>query len=257
LVDQEGVERLFFELASEDRFGILRELQKNSLRMQELARRLDLTATEAFRQLKRLSESRLVQRQPEGTYAITPLGKLVLELSSSLEFVFKNREYFLTHDIWRLPRQFVNRIAELSQTTLAMSAMKNVSEGERMAVEARQYMWGLTEEYLWGLTEGHRNRPVVSAVDELIHKGVKYKLLIPESQLRGLRSPRDRNVEIRGLPDIPASIALTEKEAIVCLRLVGGRMDYAGFLGKDPTFLDWVKGLFLYYWDKGKEASTR
>jgi len=28
-------------------------------------------------------------------------------------------------------------------------------------------------------------------------------------------------------------------------------MDYAGFFGKDPTFLNWVKELFLYYWDKG------
>jgi hypothetical protein len=29
-------------------------------------------------------------------------------------------------------------------------------------------------------------------------------------------------------------------------------MDYAGFVGKDPAFLNGVKDLFLFYWDKGK-----
>lgn len=47
-----GLEKLFFELASESRLGILRQLQKENLKMQEIARRLDITATEAFRQLE-------------------------------------------------------------------------------------------------------------------------------------------------------------------------------------------------------------
>jgi predicted transcriptional regulator len=59
---------------------------------------------------------------------------------------------------------------------------------------------------------------------------------------------------LRALFDIPAIIALTEKEAAICFRLIGGKMDYAGFIGKDPIFLNWVKDLFLYYWDKGKRA---
>ena len=49
--EESGLEKLFFELASESRLGILRELQKENLKMQEIARRLDVTPTEAFRQL--------------------------------------------------------------------------------------------------------------------------------------------------------------------------------------------------------------
>ena len=52
LENDEGVEKLFFELASESRLSILRELQIENLKMQEIARRLDVTATEAFRQLQ-------------------------------------------------------------------------------------------------------------------------------------------------------------------------------------------------------------
>ena len=47
----EGLDRLFFELASESRLSILCTLQTGGLRMQEIARRLNMTDTEASRQL--------------------------------------------------------------------------------------------------------------------------------------------------------------------------------------------------------------
>jgi len=112
LENEAGVEKLFFELASESRLSILRELQKENLKMQEIARRLDVTATEAFRQLQRLSEALLVQKQPLGTFALAEYGRLVLQLSSSLEFVSKHRNYFSTHNIMRLPSHFLNRLSE-------------------------------------------------------------------------------------------------------------------------------------------------
>ena len=101
--NDEGAEKLFFELASESRLSILRELRSQNLKMQEIARRLDVTATEAFRQLERLSAALLVQRQPDGTFAIAEYGKMVLQLSSSLEFANKHKDYFSTHDVMRLP----------------------------------------------------------------------------------------------------------------------------------------------------------
>ena len=246
--DDEGIEKLFFELASESRLSILRELQKENLKMQEIARRLDVTATEAFRQLQRLSEALLVQKQPEGTFTITEYGKLVLQLSSSLEFVFIHKEYFSTHDVWRLPYQFVNRIGELSQTNLIMDTMESINEGERMFIEA--------EQYAWGLAEGRVPELMGPIMNEQIRKGVKVRMLFLESFLPPNAIPPAKlpNLENRTLSDIPAIIALTEKEAATCFRLVGGRMNYAVFYGKDPIFLNWVKDLFLYYWDKGKRA---
>ena len=85
--DQEGLDKLFFELASESRLGILFELQTKNLKMQEVAQKLGLTHTEVFRQLQRLSEAMLIQKQPDGAYAITQNGKLLLEFSHSFEFV--------------------------------------------------------------------------------------------------------------------------------------------------------------------------
>jgi hypothetical protein len=49
---------------------------------------------------------------------------------------------------------------------------------------------------------------------------------------------RAQNVEVRVLPDIPVVIGLTENGAAMCFRFIEGRMDYAGFVGKDPAFLN-------------------
>ncbi len=88
--------------------------------MQEIARRLNVTATEACRQLERLSKASLIQRQPDGTFALTQYSKIVLPISLSLDFVSKYKEYFSTHYFMRLPCQFVNRVGEISEANLEM-----------------------------------------------------------------------------------------------------------------------------------------
>jgi predicted transcriptional regulator len=243
-----GVEKLFFELASESRLNIMRELQSKNLKMQEIARRLDVTATEAFRQLQRLSQELLVQKQPDGTFAIAEYGKLVLQLSSSLEFVSKHRHYFSTHDIMRLPPQFVNRLSELLHAELVMDTIKSLNKGEHALMEAEQYGWGIAE----GTVPEHMG-PIM---DQRVHKGLKLRFLIPENVYLGNVNPTvmARNLEVRCLSELPALVLLTEKEGSICFRQIGGRMDYAGFFGKHPDFLSWIKDLFLYYWEKGKRA---
>jgi predicted transcriptional regulator len=44
--NQESIEKLFFELASESRLGILRKLNEKNWKMNDVARKLDLTTTE-------------------------------------------------------------------------------------------------------------------------------------------------------------------------------------------------------------------
>ena len=113
--NEDGLDRLFFELPSESRLGILRELLTKNLRMQEVARRIDLTDTETCRQLQRLSDARLVQKQPDGTYSLTAYAKLVLNISSPMDFVSKFKEYFLEHEALSLPCEFRARFVELSR----------------------------------------------------------------------------------------------------------------------------------------------
>jgi predicted transcriptional regulator len=244
---QERIEKLYFELASESRLGILREINVAGGKMREIARKLDLTTTETFRQLQRLNEALLVQKQPNGDYAITEYGRFVLQLSSSFEFLYKHRHYFSTHDFRRLPYQFQNRIGELSSASLGIDTMENINLAERITREAEQFMWG-------GGVEQSLN--ISSILMESIPKGVKYKFLFPQRFInpRPLPPKMAGAIEWRSFEDLPVNIVLTEKEAGISFCLVGGKADYVGFAGKDPVFLGWVKDLFCYYWEKGKRV---
>ena len=77
-------------------------------------------------------------------------------------------------------------------------------------------------------------------------------MIIEENLLAKIPPIKMSNVEIRGVPEIPAILAATENDATVCFRFNDGRLDYGGFAGKGPQFLSWVKDLFMYYWQKGK-----
>jgi predicted transcriptional regulator len=89
---------------------------------------------------------------------------------------------------------------------------------------------------------------------ELVPKGVKCRSLFLEHLLpkQPLAPEVARGIELRIVDSFPVSLLMTEKEAGVGFSQVGGRADYAGFLGKDPVFLNWVRDLFLYYWEQGK-----
>ncbi|MBA7593015.1 hypothetical protein ES708_35224 [subsurface metagenome] len=142
----------------------------------------------------------------------------------------------------RLPYQFVNRIGELSKANLVLDTIENLNWGQRLYSEAEQYTWGLAE----GIIPESMN-PIM---DEKVRVGLDIRMLVPKTFV--IPPVTEQNIEVRGLSDVPVSIALTEKGAIVCFRFIEGRLDYAGFSGKDPVFLNWARDLFLYYWDIGK-----
>lgn len=246
LSEWEEMEQLFFELASENRLIILRLLQDESLRMQEVAQRLDVTATEAFRQLQRLSDVSLVERQSDGSYMITLYGRLALHLSASYEFISRHKAYFLNHDVRGLPTQFIDRIGELSGATLIMDSAESINSSVRIFLEADQYAYGVSE-------RGSGPNHVDPLIENQVLKGVHFKLIVPEEQLSSaLSQTDDKNIEVRGFTEPPVVIAMSEKEAAVCFRFTGGRIDYAGFFGKNQLFLNWTRDLFLHYWVKAK-----
>jgi predicted transcriptional regulator len=246
----EGIEKLFFDLASESRLGIIRELKEHNLKNNELSGRLDLTATEAFRQLQHLTEALLIQRLSDGTYTITNYGKLTMQLLQSLEFTFEHKEYFLNHDIWRLPYQFFNRIGELSKGTLCMDTIENMNRAGHMFSEAEKYAWAMGEKLLESLGP---------AMARPISKGVEFRFMGYERRLPNFNHVPGAtpHIEIRTPTDVPITIVCTEKEACICLPSTEGRMDYAAFHSKDQMFVNWARDLFLYYWDKANRATQK
>jgi predicted transcriptional regulator len=233
---------LFFNLSSKSRLDILQNIQNDTLRMNEIARKTDITATEASRQIQRLVEELIIQKQPDSAYILTNYGRLVLHFLPSLEFIFKHKQYFSIHDIWKLPYHFINRIGELSQGNLCTQVAETVNRIENMMKASNEYVWVLTDQAM--ITHS-------DAMNERISKGVKFRSLIHEKLID---SPQVRvfgkNVERRLISSIPALVVVTEKEAFFSLLSMDGKIDPSGFFGGDPIFMKWVTDLYLHYWDQ-------
>lgn len=216
-------------------------LKTETLKMHEIARKLDLTGTEAFRQLERLSESMLVQKQPEGTYSITNYGRLILQFFPPIEFSFKQRRYFLDHDFGRLPSEFISRFGEISKGILVSEIAEAMNKLEEMIIASEDHVYVITNQVL--TVHSH-------AMTQKLPEGVKFKSIIHERLLESsqLRVPAEKNVERQVLSEIPGILLATEKEAFFTLFTLKGEIGNSGFLGNDPLFLKWINDLFAYYW---------
>jgi len=242
----EELARFYFQLASESRLGILGELERKSLRMQEIAQKQNLTNTEVCRQLQNLSEALLIQKQPDGQYSLTNYGRLVLELSPAMQLAFKHRQYFLMHDFKRLPQSFISRLGELSKATLITELAEGINALAEMLKRSEQEIWLMSDQII----EGNSH-----LIAQRIAAGINLRSLVHERVLESplLSITTGNNVERRALPDIPGTIIITEKEAVVSLYTLGGKTDYTAFAGSDPAFIKWARDLFNHYWEQGEQ----
>lgn len=222
----------------------MRALSMDNLKMNEIARKIDITATEASRQIQRLQDELIIQKQTDGTYTLTNYGKLLLHFFPSLEFIFKHKQYFLSHDIWRLPPQFISRLGELSQGTLCTEMADTVNRIESMMRSSDDHVWVITDQVM----------AVHSyAMTERISKGVKLWSLVHERLINSSQvQVFGKNVDRRVLSSVPGLFVITEKEALVAMLTMDGKLDYAGFFGGDLSFMKWANDLFLYYWNQTK-----
>ena len=243
--DEDGMQKLFYELSSESRLSILRELQANTIKMQPLARKLDMTDTEAFRQLQRLSDAQLIQKNTNGVYSITQYGRLIMRLSNSFNFAYNHRELLLTRDILRLPEEFIDRIGELSGAEVSTNMFVIINGLEKIIERADEYVWAIAEKPIESVTETMHSH---------IAKGIKFRIMYSESliSLYPLVPGEQGIVERRTITDIPVTMIVTEKEAGLTFISMDKRSDYAAFRGTDTAFMRWVSDLFLHYWKLGK-----
>jgi len=210
--------------------------------MNELARRNDITATEASRQIQRLLDDAIISKQPDGAYTLTNYGKLFMHFFPTLEFISKHREYFLNHDVWRLPSPFISRLGELRSGVLCEQIAEVVDRIENMMQSAKAYVWVLTDQAV---------NVHINVMNEQVAKGVKFRSLIHErmlnsSQVRVL----GKGVERRVMPSIPALVVKTDKAAFLSLLSMDGALVHSGFFGSDPQFMGWVEDFYLYFWNR-------
>lgn len=242
---KEGLDKLFFELASENRLNILQEAQVSPLKMTEIARKLNMTDTETIRQLQRLSEASLIQKLPSGSYELTTYAKLVLDLSSSLGFVSRFREYFREHDAFGLPFEFRARLGELSGCKLISASVNHLNKTAEMFYQAKERI----DTVVVG------TKLFIDILRQRSQEGVKMRWLMQESFIPNAPSALSswkKIPEIRTTPLVLGWIVVTERAASLSIRQNDRAMSLSSFYGEDPSSIKWTQELFNHEFERAK-----
>jgi predicted transcriptional regulator len=234
---------LLFELSSEERMTILSNLSREPLKLSHLAQRQEMTVTETSRHLQRLSDAELILKDVEGLYKVTPYGRLVLSLIPSLGFVSENRAYFQEHDTSMLPPEFIARFGELSIFTFEEDTISNLVHHMKIFEESEEFCWSAANQF-------HLGSPPL--VPESLKRGVEMRSILPTEVIPppGFKPPE--GVQRRTLPGFNMVLIVSDKEAVLGLPYLNGKMDHAQYFSTDPKFLKWCRDLHLYYWDRAK-----
>lgn len=243
-VSEDEIENLFYNLSSESRLDILSAISVERLRMNEIAKKVNITVTEASRQIHRLNAESLIEKHNDGTYDLTNFGKLALHFIPMFGLIVKNKRYFLEHNVWALPNTFINRLGELSQGVLIEEMSEMVNRIERMMRSADEYVYVITDQVM-----NVHSRIMAQQTS----KGIKFRSIAHEKLVNPKAKKYQGDVETKILSSIPGLLVLTEKEGLFAFLSVDGRLSHSGFIGTDEFLKNWIKDLFAYYWKSAKK----
>ena len=245
---------LLFELSSIDRLDILFLLQKTPLKLSHVSKKLDFTVQETSRNISRLSEAKLVRKDVDGLYHLTPYGEESLNLLSGFRFIFNNSDYFIAHTLDKVPEMFRVSLGVLDHCEFVSDVMVSFHNIENMIAEADKFVWILTDQIL---------ASTIPYLVQAIARGTQFRLMMPRDYnatagIRKLvdspifeRASRSRKLENRFIEAIDVFLCLSEKQvAALAFPTLKGGFDYTGFMAKNESVVEWSKTVFTYYWNK-------
>jgi predicted transcriptional regulator len=252
-----GVEELsdfFLELAHSDRLRSLSLIEKERLKLTHISERLNLSMQETSRHLSRLRDTKLIGKDADGFYYLTPFGRITLHLLPGYSFILKNRDYFQDHDPSSLPHELIQRIGELEKYEPGKGVMQVLHMALIILGEAKEYVWILTDQVM---------TPTIPMIEEGYAKDVEFRILLPEQLTlpSGFQLPKPAPtslIEVRWLDEVKVCVMMNEVLAGLCLPNSAGKIDFStGFASRDSDFHRWCGDLFLHYWEKAKKPYRR
>jgi len=255
----EEVCSLFFELSNEDRLRIMLELEKEPLKLTHVSKKLDLTSSESHRQLSRLSEGKLVVKDVEGFFSLTPFGEQALKWIPGYRFISDNCEYFQSHFLSNLPSDLLFRLGELSGCMFSNDALVSVSNIETMIREADEYVETIADQFLLSAyplaSEAVKRGVCIKTIDPVVYRpSLQVKGELSEEVIKTLsQAAEDGRLISRKIEQFDVFLWMSEKEvAILSFPTFDGKFDYLGFTSRDAMAHKWCNDLFRYYWERAE-----
>jgi predicted transcriptional regulator len=245
---------LLFILASVDRLTLLSEIAIEKCKLSQLTAKLSATSQETSKHLTRLRDAKLIEKDSDGFLGLTAFGRIIVNLLPTMRFVSENREYFLSHNISSLPKEFIERLGELQEGQYADKVGSVLAHTQQVVHGAEEYIWLMADHRL-----GDQEYVTKSGKLEG-NSTVTWRVIVPASssinwaELRrtvGIHKGRIEYQLIEDPNDIKAGMALNEKIAGVTFPDAMGKLDFnGGFRSSNPLFRKWCQDLFGFHWNK-------
>ena len=254
-----GFHDLLFEMSNEYRYRILLILRDQAKRITKLTRDMELTLTEVRRHVARLSQVGLIQKDTEGYYSLTEIGKIVLIEIQEFDFLSRHKAYLNSHKIQGFPTEFIKRFGDLNEGYHVGNVLDFIRQTESIITEAQEYVWLLVDQL-----------PIynLSSILEAVERGVEFRVIEPRERvlnpdLDTLTSEETRAlVRTRQTPltqqrmrdEVNVFLYTSERKCALSFPTIEGVFDYTGFIATDEMALDFCRDAFNHYWH---EANLR
>ena len=248
------VAEILFELSNEQRLLILSKIfGNNTVNLSTLSKLLNIPVQEAHRNLNRLSEAELIQRNSSGDFYITSFGKIILVHLFSLNFISKNKLYIKEHKIENIPLNFLQSIGILSFS----SFLKNpVSVYENIKIICKE-----SEEYIYCAIPMIQSYMIDLFYPKIQNNNIRFRYVLPH-QAAVPKSMHNENkheffhdliskgiIQRKMTKEINTAIILSEKKALVMFSDGKGNMDMnSAFFSENNIFHEWCEDYFEFIW---------
>ena len=245
-----NTEKTFFELASEQRLAIIFRLNEKSAKISQLAKDLDITMQEAHRNVSRLQDAGLIEKDPEGIFSLTTFGNTITKQIPTFNYLSK--EYFSEHILGELPIKFIMRLGALDKCEFVKGVVAILERWKDIYREAEEYIYEIVPQVPIDLIEQAVSR---------VKQGVKYSYVLPKDVIipmgrKDLHKKLGHNellnkgaIERRMVESVKVAVILNEKQAAVLFPTQKGETDMNMiFYSIDRVFHEWCLDYFRYRW---------
>lgn len=248
-----NTEKTFFELASEQRLAIIFRLNDKSAKISQLAKDLGITMQETHRNVNRLQEAGLIDKDPEGIFSLTTFGNTIIKQIPTFNYLSKHKEYFSEHVLGELPIKFIMRLGALDRCEFVKGVVAILERWKDIYRQADLYVYEIVPQVPMDLID-----PAVTRVKE---RGVKYSYVLPKDVI----TPKGRkdllkklghnellnkgDIERRMVEKVQVAVILNEKQASVLFPNQKGETDMnMMFVSSHTVFHEWCLDYFRYRW---------
>ncbi len=245
----------FLELASEQRLEILSRLYDQNQKVSTVAKEIDATVPEVFRNFERLVKAGLIAKESDGSYSISTAGRLMCNQISLVKFLAENKNYLKSHGFSGLSDKFLQRIGALEGGERLKGFVKVLEKWKEIYDNSESYIYNVLFEVPYSMD-------FIEPIVKKVGQGIKLRSVFSRSAIipndrkqvfekHGFKKLiEDGKIERKMRDEVKTVVILNEKEACVMFPTSDGKPDMSeGFYSRDKIFHEWCLDYFNPCWE--------